>query len=57
VVASPNSSNLQRQALRRESDDTEEQIVAQIKEFVASFAQHLDIITKFYADNNLDPKG
>ena len=45
------------QALRRESEDTEDQIVEQIKEFVASFAQHLDIITKFYADNNLDPKG
>lgn len=43
-------------ALKRESDDTEEQIVEQIKGFVADFSAHLDIITKFMAENNLDPK-
>lgn len=43
-------------ALKRKSEDTEEQIVEQIKGFVADFSAHLDIITKFYADNNLDPK-
>mmetsp|Transcript_26310 Transcript_26310/g.69142 ORF Transcript_26310/g.69142 Transcript_26310/m.69142 type:complete len:223 (-) Transcript_26310:214-882(-) len=43
-------------ALKRESDDTEEQIVAQIKDFVAAFSAHLDVITAFYGEHKLDPK-